>query len=583
MERLARDPHIIDVFASGVLPNGQAYLVMRLCAGGSLAALLAERGPMSPAAVASIGETLAETLDRAHRMGVLHRDIKPHNILLDNDGSPVLADFGIVALQQTDLSMTATARWTAAYAAPELFHDHPASVRTDVYALAATLYTLLAGYAPHHERWRTPSPAELFARRNEPPDNLEGVPPALMMAIQRALAPSPHDRYVSANEFAAALRETIPAPEPLWDNTTWREPAAGFDEGAPWRDPDPRPEHRDAGPMAVAPVRGSPRWQEMLEPPVAEFRRAPTDEPYADLGAATRSGRHAAPETPIQLSDVDSGHHVALRPGIQPGLLATALLGTLTLAVLGLGLAAPGWMAAWALLTVLIGVTSAAGARALGIATFALTMTVALIVAVKSYNDQQVGSLAWVLGATLIAIMAGTWGHTSAAVRLRWFAWRQRVKRRRWWGEASVRPELTSLYAVPAARFLRLAGGTCHYAVVSGSGVALVRWASWPAGRYLVTDTEVRLDGQTWSQGTTELERARRGLSFLDESATHTRARVFLAVDTPGELRKKELKGDLTVCHTRDLAPALGTLFAEDPYDVDLELLSSLLPLAENG
>ena len=60
-----------------------------------------------------------------------------------------------------------------------------------------------------------------------------------------------------------------------------------------------------------------------------------------------------------------------------------------------------------------------------------------------------------------------------------------------------------------------------------------------------------------------------------------TRCRVFLAVDSPGELRKKELKGDLTVCHTRDLAESLGTFLAEDPYELDLELLASLLPLAE--
>jgi len=577
MERLAGDPHIIDVFAAGVLPNGQAYLVMRLCAGGSLATMLNERGPMSPGAVASIGVTMAETLDRAHRMGVLHRDLKPHNILLTDDGSPVLADFGIVALQQTDMSMTATARWTAAYAAPELFRDHPASVRTDVYGLAATLYTLLAGYAPHHDRWRTPSPAELLARRSEAPDDLEGVPPALMAVLQRALCPAPEQRYATSGAFAAALRDVTPA-----------------------RDPDPVPDTAFRPPVG----RDAAAWQEMLAPPVAHFSVAAdpmrqSDEPLAHVG------RHAAPDTvdgplgvsggpggeplfsphkqptPLDLSNVDRRHKVSLRPGIQPGLLATALLGTIALGVLGSGLVRPGWMVAWVALTIVIGLSTAAGARVLGFISFAAAMTVALVVAVRSYDDSQVGSLTWVLGATLIAIMAGTWGHTSAAVRLRWFAWRQGVSRRRWWGQPSVRSELTSVEAVPAARFLRLAQGTCHYAVASGSGVALVRWASWPSARYIVTDTEVRRDGQTWPQGTGELERARRGLSIVDESAVDTRCRVFLAVDSPGELRKKELKGDLTVCHTRDLAESLGTFLAEDPYELDLELLASLLPLAE--
>jgi hypothetical protein len=399
-----------------------------------------------------------------------------------------------------------------------------------------------------------------------------------MAVVQRALSPVPEQRYATAGAFAAALSELTPV-----------------------RDPDPLPSTAFRPPVG----RDAAAWQEMLAPPVAHFSVA-ADPMRNVVEQPARVGRHAAPDTideplrvplgpgepqfapskqptPPDLSNVDARHKVTLRPGVQPGLLATALLGTLVLGVLGAGLTQPVWMIVWVALTILIGLTAATGARVLGFISFALAMTLALIVAVKSYDDSQVGSLAWVLGATLVAIMAGTWGHTSAAVRLRWFAWRQRVSRRRWWGQASVRPELTSLEAVPAARFLRLAQGTCHYAVLSGNGVALVRWASWPTGRYIVTDTDVRRDGQAWAQGTSELERARRGLSIVDESAVDTRCRVFLAVDSPGELRKKELKGDLTVCHTRDLAETLGTFLAEDPYDVDLELLTSLLPLAEKG
>lgn len=639
MERLAGDPHVIDVYSADVLPNGQAYLVMKLCMGGSLAALLNERGPMSPAAVASIGETMAETLDRAHRMGVLHRDLKPHNILLDENGSPVLADFGIVAVQAADMSMTATARWTAAYAAPELFRNHPASVRTDVYGLAATLYTLLAGYAPHHERGRTPSPAELLQRRSGPPDDLDGVPPKLMSVVQRGLAPAPEERYATAGAFAAALRDCAPAPAPfvaqsLADPIATPDPLTAPIEAlyradsvrrAPFADlVEPARRAAQLGDTAragdaarladparvgdVARMGDGPRGEDagrlgdlgwMVDPARLEGGRGEAGRDSAAVdsrggAAGAKMGRHAAREetpdfvprkdpTPTQLSNVDRQHQVALRPGVQPGLLATWLLGTITLSVLGAGLAHPVWLMCWFAATLLIGLATAAGGRVLGGISFAASMTLGLIVAVKSYDDSQVGSLAWVLAATLVAIMAGAWGHTSAAVRLRWFAWRQRVSHRRWWGQASVRPELTSVEAVPAARFFRLAEGTCHYAVVSGGGVALVRWASWPAGRYIVTDAEVRKDGQTWAQGTGELERARRGLSIVDESAVDTRCRVFLAVDSPGELRRKELKGDLTVCHTRDLADALGGFLAEDPYEVDLELLASLLPLAEKG
>src|SRR5262249_3130363 len=150
-------------------------------------------------------------------------------------------------------------------------------------------------------------------------------------------------------------------------------------------------------------------------------------------------------------------------------------------------------------------------------------------------------------------------------------------------GGASARRDRTGGGRARAAGVSRVGGAPCPYAVTSGSGVALVRWASWPHGRYIVTDVEVRKDGQTWAQGSGELERARRGLSIVDESTVDTRSRVFLAVDTPGELRKRELKGDLTICRTRDLAEALGGWLAEDPYEIDLELMTRLLPLAEKG
>lgn len=511
MQRLAGDPHIIDVYETGVLDNGQAYLAMRLCSGGSLANLVTENGPLSPAAVASLGETIAETLGRAHRMGVLHRDVKPHNILLGDDGFPVLADFGIVALQQHDLAMTATGRWTASYAAPELFRDEPATVRSDVYGLGATLYALLSGRPPHHDRFRNPSPAELLTRRSSSPERIDGVPDGLMNVLLRALSPEPTERFATAGAFAAALRESGKAQPP----------------------PPPRPD-----PVKV-----------------------------------------------LHLPDVDPRRPVTMRPGIQPGLLATAAIGTAIVGFLGMQLASPSWMFWWMALTALVGLASAVGGRVLGFLAFSAGMSLAFVVAVRTYDESPLGSLGWVLAACLVGITAGAWGHSTSAVRLRWFAWRQRLKRRRWWGQASTRAELTSLEVLPAARFLRMAEGTCHYAVVCGEAVALVRWASWSHGRYIVTDEEVRRDGGEWGQGSNELARARRGLAVLQESEVDAgiRRRVFLAVDTPSALRCRELRGDLTVCHTRELAETLGKWLAQDPYHLDLELLTLMLPLAEKG
>lgn len=500
MERLAADPHIIDVYDTGVLDNGQAYLAMRLCPGGSLAALLAERGPLSPAAVICLGETVAEALGRAHRQGVLHRDVKPHNILLGEDGAPVLADFGIVALRHQDSSAT-VGRWTAAYAAPELFHDKPATVKTDIYGLAATLYTMLAGHAPHHELHRVPSPAELLWRRNSRPASIDGVPPRLMNVLLQALSPSPNERFATADAFAAALRESVPAP----------------------------------------------------------------------------TGRDGiAPRTALKLPGVDSRRGVKLTPGVQPGLLASALAGMGLVGLWGASLVPAGWTVWWILLTILIGLSAAADRVRLSIVTFVASLSLGLAIAVKGYDSSPFASIGWILAAFGVAVLAGAWGRSSSAVMLRWFAWRQNVKRRRWWGQISVRSEFTELETLPGARFIRLAEGTCHYAVTCGNAVGLVRWACWPDGQYVATDESVRRNGKVWRQGGNELERARRGPAALVGKREALRSKVFLAVDTEGEVRRRELRGDLVICHTSDLAETLGKWLADEPYEVNLDLLMHL-------
>lgn len=505
MERLAPDPHIIDLYDVGVLENGQAYLAMRLCPGGSLASLLAERGPMSPAAVINLGETMAEALGRAHRRGVLHRDVKPHNILLAEDGSPVLADFGIVALRH-EISAT-TGRWTASYAAPELFHDEPATVKTDIYGLAATLYTMLAGHPPHHEPHRNPSPAELVWRRSSKPARIDGVPNKLMNVLLQALAPAPDERYATSDAFAAALREaTLRLNEPQ--------------------------------------ERSGPRRRQQ----------------------------------PVRLT-----------PTVQPGPLAGVLAGLGLTAWWATTLAPAGWAWLWVALTVLIGVFTGVGRVGLGVTAFIASMGFGLAISVRGYDTSPLSSIGWILAAFAVAALCGVWGRSTSALRLRWFALRHRVRTRRWFGQPSVRGEFAELESNPAVRFVRLAAGTCHYAVACGNAVALVRLASWPDGDYIATDESVRRDGSVWQQGGAELERARRGLSVLstvDESPDGSpdgemRGRVFLAVDTGGKVIRRDLRDDLTICHAGDLARAMREWLATEPSEINLELLLRLTRLAE--
>ncbi|WP_162908266.1 protein kinase domain-containing protein [Allorhizocola rhizosphaerae] len=494
MERLAPDPHIIDLYDVGVLDNGQAYLAMRLCPGGSLASLIAERGPMSPAAVISLGETMAEALGRAHRRGVLHRDVKPHNILLAEDGSPVLADFGIVALRH-EISAT-TGRWTASYAAPELFHDEPATVKTDIYGLGATLYTMLAGYPPHHEPHRNPSPAELVWRRSSKPARLDGVPTKLMNVLLQALAPNPDERYATADAFAAALREATPG------------------QNEPVERPEPRRRMR-----------------------------------------------------------------VVYTPTVQPGLLAAVLAGLGFTTWWATSLAPAGWAWLWAVLTLLVGVFIGFGRVGLGVTAFVASIGFGLAISVRGYDSSPFGSIGWILAAFAVGALFGVWGRSTSALRLRWFALRARLGTRRWFGQPSVRGEFTELESMPAVRFLRLASGTCHYAVTCGNSVALVRLASWPEGDYIASNDSVRRDGSLWPQGGAELERARRGLSIVDGVP---RRRVFLAVDTAGKVIRRDLRDDLTICHASDLAPAIRQWLSTEPAELNLELLSRLTQLTHH-
>ena len=316
---------------------------------------------------------------------------------------------------------------------------------------------------------------------------------------------------------------------------------------------------------------------------------APQDR-FATADAFAASLRESAePHPPVQeakpkpahrlvLADVEPDHPVRLRPGIQPGLLAIACGGLALAGAWCWAFAGAGSAMSWMVITLLVGVMTAANTNAGGFITFAASLATAFVVAVRSYDESPLSSILWIFAAFAVSVVAGAWGRSTHALSLRWFALRQKVLRRKWFGQVSVRTELTDVQALPAARFVRLEESTCHYAVLCGGAVALVRWASWPDGQYIATDDTVRRDGQVWEQGGKELDRARRGLSILDGLET-TRRRVFLAVDTPGDLRQRDLRDELTILHTRELAETMGQFLSHEPYEVDLELLRALLPV----
>lgn len=211
MGALSGVPGIGVVHTSGYTASGEPYIVMELLAGGSLAERI-ERGPVPVAEAISVGVKMAEALDHAHAEGVLHLDLKPENILFDDRGNPKLVDFGIAKLMDDDRS-TATIRATPAYAAPEVLEGHPATPAADIYSLAVTLFTTLAGVAPFAGDSML-TVLRRIAVEPVPVVDRADVPIALRELLRRAMDKSPDMRPATMAEFAAALRAVDPTDAP---------------------------------------------------------------------------------------------------------------------------------------------------------------------------------------------------------------------------------------------------------------------------------------------------------------------------------------------------------------------------------
>jgi eukaryotic-like serine/threonine-protein kinase len=206
-------PNIVQVYDTGV-DDGRHYIVMEFVAGRSGAQILRSQGPLDYATAAEVGVQACAGLDYAHRRGIIHRDVKPGNLMIV--GGPVgggemivkLTDFGIArAIEQTRITQVGSVVGTAAYLSPEQVRGEEATPATDVYALGVVLYQFLTGRLPYEGS----SLAELAVRQqNEqplPPSAYNGeVPETLGSAVLRALEGDPARRYAGADELAGGLR-----------------------------------------------------------------------------------------------------------------------------------------------------------------------------------------------------------------------------------------------------------------------------------------------------------------------------------------------------------------------------------------
>jgi serine/threonine protein kinase len=195
--------HVIPIYHAGE-EDGQLFITMRYVEGTDLRELIQASGALAPQRAAAIVAQVAEALDAAHARGLVHRDVKPANVLIDPGDDCFLTDFGLTKVAGEDGGPTKTGQWvgTIDYVAPEQIQGHPLDARADIYALGCVLYHALVGRIPYP---RDSDVAKMFAHVNDGPPQLPaGVPPALNEVVARAMAKMPSERYPSAGDLGRA-------------------------------------------------------------------------------------------------------------------------------------------------------------------------------------------------------------------------------------------------------------------------------------------------------------------------------------------------------------------------------------------
>jgi eukaryotic-like serine/threonine-protein kinase len=201
-------PNVVAVFDTGTADDGRPFIVMERLPGDTLADRMRD-GPLPDLVVRALADDVLAALASAHAAGIVHRDIKPGNILMSEEGHAKIADFGIARESDSllvDPTTTNALTGTPAYIAPERIDGKPATARSDIWALGVVLYEALAGRKPFDAL--TPVAVALAVRDGKPTPLTKlrpGVDPVLAATVGRAMAPDPNHRFASAAEMAAAL------------------------------------------------------------------------------------------------------------------------------------------------------------------------------------------------------------------------------------------------------------------------------------------------------------------------------------------------------------------------------------------
>jgi tRNA A-37 threonylcarbamoyl transferase component Bud32 len=246
--RLSGEPNTVTIFDVGEY-RGRPYIVMEYLGGGSLEDVLRRDGAQRPQQVFVWLDEAGRALDAAHARGVVHRDIKPGNLMLDTDGHIHVADFGIASAAGMDsLTMTGTVLGTAGYLSPEQAQGEHATPASDRYALGVVAFELLTGRRPFEADSPT---AEAAAHVNAPVPSvarMAGFPGEVDQVFAHALAKDPQRRFTTAGEFVAALRDAFAEAA---------GPTRAFAVAPPVRDARPRSWPLLVGLLALGAIAGA--------------------------------------------------------------------------------------------------------------------------------------------------------------------------------------------------------------------------------------------------------------------------------------------------------------------------------------
>jgi hypothetical protein len=335
-------PNVVPIYHAGE-DAGKLYVTMRFVEGTDLREMVALQGRLEPSVAARIISQTASALDAAHARGLVHRDVKPANVLIDESaGHPhaYLTDFGLTkqASSQSGLTKTGMIVGTMDYIAPEQLQGSEVDGRADIYALGCVFYQALTGQVPYP---RETEPAKMWAHMSEPTPSLltvaPNLPPALDDVVQRAMAKEPDERYLSAGDFG---RAAVAASEGQRLTRSERSVATG--EAAPVGATaiGAQPPPISAGATAMSPAPGTAPAATAMSPAAPVTAAPQTWGPPAPPAAGTPPGSYGPPSPPYGMPASPAGakkNRMPLILGIAGGVLALVVIAAVALVAGGGG------------------------------------------------------------------------------------------------------------------------------------------------------------------------------------------------------------------------------------------------------